>query len=377
MRFESSPLRPMNQGPRGALSSFRGRGAPESPGVPEASGARAIDAARGPGRASRHADADRHQGVPRHGPGRQLFGRRARARHRAVGGDQARQPARGRGRRAPLRPLDPQAGADRRRASAAPAPAASRRRARRDARSAARPAKRPERAPADQVADDDRARSSSASRSPVSRRQPERHHRAAADGPLVNPLEEGLDIALGALPQSYRQRRRNAALPLSAGAGRVARLPGPARPAAQPRATSSRTTAWPSCRWGSPGRSSASGPIDIDIRATLHRQRQPTAGGRRAQGLGLTVVPEFLARERAAERDGSVALLPEFPIVPFWFKAMVPRHKADRPEVSGPARAPAGGNSRRPRGTGRTPRRIVHRVAAATATAAGKPGSAP
>ena len=46
----------------------------------------------------------------------------------------------------------------------------------------------------------------------------------------------------------------------------------------------------------------------------------------------MAIVPEFLAREPL--KDGRlVALLPDYPVVPLWFKAMVPNHKASRPEV--------------------------------------------
>ena len=75
------------------------------------------------------------------------------------------------------------------------------------------------------------------------------------------------------------------------------------------------------------------GQISVDVHAefTVNDSRLLVAGT--LEGLGLSVVPEFLAREELA--DGRlVEVLPDYPITPLWFKALVPRNKAQRPEVS-------------------------------------------
>lgn len=148
----------------------------------------------------------------------------------------------------------------------------------------------------------------------------------------VNPLEEGLDIALGALPQSYPSVTETPLCPyprvLVAAPSYLERNPAPRSPgdivehdclAFVPVGLS----------WSF---ESAQGPINVDVHTTFTVNDSRLLVAAAEEGLGLSVVPEFLARE-ALQAGRLVALLPEYPIVSFWFKAMVPRNKAHRPEV--------------------------------------------
>lgn len=148
----------------------------------------------------------------------------------------------------------------------------------------------------------------------------------------VNPLEEGFDVSLGASPQSFAGVDEIPLCPypriLVASPRYLAQNKGPENP--------SDITGHDCLAFVPVGFSwtfaSASGPISVDIRARYTVNDSRLLVGAAMEGLGLAVVPEFLVREKL--REGSlVSLLPEFPIVPLWFKALVPRHKARKPEV--------------------------------------------
>jgi DNA-binding transcriptional LysR family regulator len=149
---------------------------------------------------------------------------------------------------------------------------------------------------------------------------------------LVNPLEEGLDIALGAMPQSFASVEETALCPyprvLVASPGYLAARGRPARPgdivehdclAFVPVGLS----------WSF---ASESGPITVDVRARFTANDSRVLVDAALADLGLAVVPEFLVRGTLCA-GRLETLLPDFPIEPFWFKAMVPRHKRNRPEV--------------------------------------------
>jgi DNA-binding transcriptional LysR family regulator len=148
----------------------------------------------------------------------------------------------------------------------------------------------------------------------------------------VNPLEEGLDLALGALPQSYASVLETPLCPyprlLVAAPGYLARHPAPRAPG---------DIVEHDClafvpvglTWSFQG---AQGPISVDVHAsfTVNDSRLLVAAA--LEGLGLAVVPEFLAREALAE-GRVVPVMPDYPIASYWLKAMIPRNKAHRAEV--------------------------------------------
>ena len=149
----------------------------------------------------------------------------------------------------------------------------------------------------------------------------------------VNPLEEGFDVALGGLPVSFsgvldvplcHYDRVLVAAPAYLAATR--------RRAA--RTISSRTTALPSCRSASTGRSratrarswsrSAPGSPPMTARCCSGGARGPRNHG------GAALPRPRSARGRPAGRRAARL----YPLPPLWFKAMVPRSKANKPEVA-------------------------------------------
>lgn len=149
----------------------------------------------------------------------------------------------------------------------------------------------------------------------------------------VNPLEEGFDLALGALPISFASVID---VPLClydrvlvAAPDYLARHPAPGTPS---------ELVEHDClaflpiglNWSF---ESERGTVVVEVRARLivNDSRVLLAGA--LQGLGLTVVPRFVAREALAAGQ-LVAIMPDYPLTPLWFKAMVPRNRLDRPEVA-------------------------------------------
>jgi len=148
----------------------------------------------------------------------------------------------------------------------------------------------------------------------------------------VNPLEEGFDVSFGALPQSF------------GGVVEIPFCPYPRVLVAAPRYFENRNQpespsdlvgqdclvfvpVGPTWSFAGPN-----GPMSLDIRARYTVNDSRILMDAAIKGLGLAVVPEFLARDAIAE-GSLITLMPDFPVSPLWFKAMVPRHKANRPEV--------------------------------------------
>ena len=149
----------------------------------------------------------------------------------------------------------------------------------------------------------------------------------------VNPLEEGLDLALGALPQSYASVVETPLCPYDrivvAAPSYLARAPAPREPADI--AEHNCLTFVPvGLSWAFLG---DKGPVAVDVRSsfTVNDSRLLVAAAE--EGLGLSVVPEFLARESLAA-GRLIQVMADRPVVPLWFKAMVPRTRAHRAEVA-------------------------------------------
>lgn len=148
----------------------------------------------------------------------------------------------------------------------------------------------------------------------------------------VNPLEEGFDISLGALPSSFGGVNEKPICPyprLLVGAPDYLEKRGyPAAPS---------DIVGHDClvfvpvghTWTFSG---STGPISLEVRARYTVNDSSILVDAAIKGLGLAIVPEFLARAPLA--DGRlVSVMPDFPVLPIWFKAMIPRYKARRPEV--------------------------------------------
>ncbi|WP_172299218.1 LysR family transcriptional regulator [Pseudoruegeria sp. HB172150] len=148
----------------------------------------------------------------------------------------------------------------------------------------------------------------------------------------VNPLEEGFDMALGALPQSYASVTEFPLCPYPrVVVASTEYLKKHGTPQAPGDLVEHRCVAYVAVglTWHF---ESPSGPVSVEVNSvmTVNDSRLLLFAAR--QSLGIAVVPEFMAREEI-ERGTLQALMPDFPISPLWFKAMVPRNKLHRPEV--------------------------------------------
>lgn len=148
----------------------------------------------------------------------------------------------------------------------------------------------------------------------------------------VNPLDEGFDVSLGALPQSYGGVTEIPICPyprvLVAAPGYLATRRPPQDPSDL---TDHECLAFANVgqTWTFEG---PRGAISVDVRARFLVNASGILVDAALKGLGLAMVPVFMAREALA--DGRlVQVMPDFPPALLWFKAMVPRHKLARPEV--------------------------------------------
>lgn len=148
----------------------------------------------------------------------------------------------------------------------------------------------------------------------------------------LNPLEEGFDVALGAMPFSFPGVVDVPLCPyervLVAAPAYLARARAPGTPndlvehdclAFMPVGT----------EWSF---ESSRGAIVIEVHARFTVNDSSVLMAAALAGLGLAIVPHFLARDRLAAGE-LVAMLPDFPLKPLWFKAMIPRTKTAKPEV--------------------------------------------
>lgn len=164
-----------------------------------------------------------------------------------------------------------------------------------------------------------------------------RHPAVVADLMLgdraVNPLEEGFDVALGALPASFAGVVDIPLCPYD----RVL-VAAPAYLADRPAPTMPSDLAQHDCLVFPPAGlgwsfESERGRVMVEVHARLTVNDSRVLADAALRGLGVAILPVFIAREALA--DGSLmALLPEFPVTPLWFKAMVPRNRVHRPEVA-------------------------------------------
>ena len=148
----------------------------------------------------------------------------------------------------------------------------------------------------------------------------------------INPLEEGFDVSLGALPQAYAGVEETTLCEYS----RVL--------VASPNYLKERKTpntpadlAGHDCiafvlvglTWNFVG---ASGLMSVDVQARYTVNDSRILLDAAIEGLGIAVLPEFLAREPLKNGE-LVEVMPNYPVMPLWFKTLVPSHRARKPEV--------------------------------------------
>ncbi len=148
----------------------------------------------------------------------------------------------------------------------------------------------------------------------------------------VNPLEEGFDCCIGALPVSYPNVID---IPLCPYELVVCCAPSYLRGKREPRhptelvdfeclTTTLFRTSWLF--------DSARGALSVEVHSRLHSSDGRVMREAARHGLGIAVLARYLAEEDI--RCGRlVPLLQEFPLAAHWLKALVPRMKMNRPVV--------------------------------------------
>jgi DNA-binding transcriptional LysR family regulator len=148
----------------------------------------------------------------------------------------------------------------------------------------------------------------------------------------VNPVEEGFDIAIGALPTSYPGviDEPLSAYPrlLCAAPAYLARYGEPSHPRdlVQHDCLTFATTG---LSWGFESRR---GLINIEIKARLSANDSQLLLRAALAGMGIARLAAHIVRP-ALSSGQLVRILPDYPVPEFWIKALVPRNRAERPAV--------------------------------------------
>lgn len=148
----------------------------------------------------------------------------------------------------------------------------------------------------------------------------------------VNPLEEGFDCAIGALPVSYPNVID---VPLCPYELVVCCAPSYLRGRVEPRhptdlvdyecvTTTLFRTSWLF--------ESSRGALSVEVHSRLHSSDGRVMREAARQGLGIAVLARYLAQDDI-NSGRLVPLLQEFPLATHWLKALVPRMKMNRPVV--------------------------------------------
>lgn len=149
----------------------------------------------------------------------------------------------------------------------------------------------------------------------------------------VNPIEEGFDVAVGALPMSFASVVDIPLCPyeriLVASPDYLSRRPMPRHPSEL--AHHEALVFLPNGLTGS--FESGQGSILVQLRARFAANDSRVLHDAALQGLGVATLPRFLARGAVAE-GLLVEILPDYPPSPIWFKAMVPSNKVHNAEVA-------------------------------------------
>lgn len=148
----------------------------------------------------------------------------------------------------------------------------------------------------------------------------------------VNPMEEGFDVTIGALPATYANVID---VPLCPYDRVLCAAPGYLEAAGTPRHPNDLVehdcltfiavgTAW--------SFDTRSGQANVEVRPKFNVNDSRVLMGAARRGLGLAILPRFLVRD-ALQTGDLVEVLPETPVSPLWLKALVPRVKRNRPAV--------------------------------------------
>jgi len=164
----------------------------------------------------------------------------------------------------------------------------------------------------------------------------QRHPRVKLDITLadhsVNPLDQGYDIAFGALPLSFPHVvdiplcRHDMVVCCAPGYLLGRRAPGHPRDLVEHECITSRlfTGGW---LFDGPN-----GTIDVEVHSRIHVGDGRVLREVARRGLGIATLARYLA-DGDLRSGRLVPLLREFPLTTYWLKAMVPRMRMDRPAV--------------------------------------------
>jgi DNA-binding transcriptional LysR family regulator len=148
----------------------------------------------------------------------------------------------------------------------------------------------------------------------------------------VNPVEEGYDMAIGALPVSYAHVVDEPLCPfprlLCAAPDYLARRGMPQRPADLPDHDCLTYLATGST-WSF---ASPRGPVSVDVRPRFSANDSLVLLGAARRGIGLAVLSQDAVAPALAE-GALVPVMPDFPVAPLWLKALVPEGRAGRAPV--------------------------------------------
>jgi DNA-binding transcriptional LysR family regulator len=149
----------------------------------------------------------------------------------------------------------------------------------------------------------------------------------------VNPLEEGYDLALGALPASYPNVTDFPLGPYS-----IALCASPSYVEAKGVPESPNDLIDHDCctsvllgnTWVF---ENAPSTVSVEVRSKLHANDNRVLRDAAVRGIGLAVLPRFVAHEDL-KAGRLVEVMPNHPVPTFWMKALVPRIKMNKPAVA-------------------------------------------
>ena len=149
----------------------------------------------------------------------------------------------------------------------------------------------------------------------------------------VNPLEEGFDIVIGALPASYPNVTD---FPLGPYSIAVCAAPEYIEAKGSPETPNELvdhdclTSVLLGNTW-----IFENGPstTSVEVRSKLHVNDTRVLTEATRRGIGIAILPRFLAREDLAS-GRLVEVMKSHPVPTFWLKALVPRIKMNKPAVS-------------------------------------------
>jgi DNA-binding transcriptional LysR family regulator len=148
----------------------------------------------------------------------------------------------------------------------------------------------------------------------------------------VNPVEEGFDLALGALPVSYAHVVDEPLCPfprvLCAAPDYLARRGDPRHPSDLPDHDCLTYLATGST-WSFV---SARGPVSVDVRPRFSANDSQVLLGAARRGIGIAVLSADVAAPALAA-GAVVPVLAGFPVAPLWLKALVPEGRIGRAPV--------------------------------------------